>query len=158
MLKRCWSMEPSKRPTASEILEIFTYSPQLICPSIDVPKASVQMDRDISFEIMSKSRKPSDLLNLKLLISSTQGNSEDKSYSTMTGQTLSPLHEDLLVNKYKCESENSEEENYTGQSSPFLPGKHSFDSDLLSNYVESGYMVSNSWKLSNSVNSSIGNL
>ena len=154
MLKKCWRKDPSKRPTASEILEVFTYSPRLVCPSIDVPMASVQIERSLSFEVVSKpTRKPSDLLNLKLLISSDHRNSDDESYSPMTGLTMSPLHTELLLHKHDDVEEN-EEENYDQQNSPFLPDKHSYDSDLIDNYVDSGYMVCNSWNLSNSLHSS----
>eukprot|EP00092_Neocalanus_flemingeri_P084739 GFUD01106496.1.p1 GENE.GFUD01106496.1~~GFUD01106496.1.p1 ORF type:complete len:224 (+),score=45.05 GFUD01106496.1:1-672(+) len=135
LLKRCWSKDPEKRPNASEILEIFSYSPRLISPSIDVPTASVQMDRSISFE-------------------GEHRNSDDKSYSPMTGPIKSPLHEELLMNKHENSDKNSEEEKNIGRCSPFAQEKISYDSDLIGSYVESGYLVCNSVKLSNSVYSS----
>lgn len=43
LLKSCWNTTPTKRPTASEIVELLTNSPRLVSPCIDVPLASVQV-------------------------------------------------------------------------------------------------------------------
>ena len=106
LLKRCWSKEPSKRPTAGDILTSLTSNPRLICPSIDVPMASVQRDTVKSSEINSKARKPSDMLNIKLLISSEQRNSVEECYSPMSG----PLDQDHLVITHIDDDENSDED------------------------------------------------
>jgi hypothetical protein len=138
-LKRCWSKEPSKRPTSGEILTTLTSNPHLICPSIDAPMASVQRDTDKSLEITSKAKKPSDMLTLKLLISSEKRNSVEECYSPMTG----PLDKDHLVidhidedeNSDKDEKsdddENSDEDISSAHSSPFLPPKPTYDPTLI---------------------------
>ena len=41
----CWSHSPTKRPTAREIVELLYNNPRLLSPSIEVPLASVQMER-----------------------------------------------------------------------------------------------------------------
>ncbi len=43
LLKTCWNMTPTKRPTSSEIVELLSNNPRLISPCIDVPLASVQV-------------------------------------------------------------------------------------------------------------------
>ena len=45
LLKNCWSFNPVKRPNASEIVELLANNPRLVSPSIDVPLASVQIER-----------------------------------------------------------------------------------------------------------------
>ena len=58
--------------------------------------SSVQRDTDTPSEVDSKVRNPSNMLNLKLLISSEQRNSVDECYSPMTGPLLGPLHKDQI--------------------------------------------------------------
>ena len=57
LLKTCWSPTPTKRPSASEIVELLTNNPRLISPCIDVPLASVQIERTDSLELMPLSKK-----------------------------------------------------------------------------------------------------
>lgn len=52
-------MTPTKRPTASEIVELLSNNPRLISPCIDVPLASVQVERTDSLELIPSVRKPS---------------------------------------------------------------------------------------------------
>ena len=59
LLKSCWSMTPTKRPTASEIVELLSNNTRLISPCIDVPLASVQVERTDSLELIPSVRKPS---------------------------------------------------------------------------------------------------
>merc|ERR1719394_2310081 len=59
LLRTCWSPTPTKRPSASEILELLTNNPRLISPCIDVPLASVQIERTDSLELIPSVRKPS---------------------------------------------------------------------------------------------------
>ena len=47
-----------------------------------------------------------------------------------------------------------EDENYIEKCDPIQIDKCSYDSDLVLNYVESGYMECNSWKFSNSAHCS----
>merc|ERR1712077_189313 len=59
LLRSCWSMTPTKRPTAGEIGELLSNNPRLISPCIDVPLASVQVERTDSLELIPSVRKPS---------------------------------------------------------------------------------------------------
>ena len=59
LLKSCWNMTATKRPTASEIVELLANNPRLISPCIDVPLASVQVERTDSLELIPSVRKPS---------------------------------------------------------------------------------------------------
>merc|ERR1719458_488611 len=59
LLKTCWNMTATKRPTASEIVELLSNNPRLISPCIDVPLASVQVERTDSLELIPSVRKPS---------------------------------------------------------------------------------------------------
>ena len=59
LLKSCWCMIPTKRPTASEIVELLSNNTRLISPCIDVPLASVQVERTDSLELIPSVRKPS---------------------------------------------------------------------------------------------------
>ena len=45
LLQSCWSFSSSRRPTAAEIVELLFNCPRLVSPSIDVPLASVQIER-----------------------------------------------------------------------------------------------------------------
>ena len=44
-MRACWSHSPAKRPTAVEIVELLNSNPRLVSPCIDVPLASVQIER-----------------------------------------------------------------------------------------------------------------
>merc|ERR1719158_678185 len=57
LLRSCWSPTPTKRPSASEILELLTNNPRLISPCIDVPLASVQIERTDSLELIPGTKK-----------------------------------------------------------------------------------------------------
>ena len=52
-------MTPTKRPSASEIVELLSNTPRLIAPCVDVPLASVQVERTDSLEMIPSVRKPS---------------------------------------------------------------------------------------------------
>ena len=45
-------MTPTKRPSASEIVEVLGNNPRLVSPCIDVPLASVQVERTDSLEMI----------------------------------------------------------------------------------------------------------
>ena len=45
LLRTCWSPTPTKRPSASEIVELLYNNPRLVSPCIDLPLASVQIER-----------------------------------------------------------------------------------------------------------------
>ncbi len=52
-------MAPTKRPTAAEVVELLSNNPRLISPCIDVPLASVQVERTDSLELIPSMRKAS---------------------------------------------------------------------------------------------------
>merc|ERR1719206_985200 len=119
LLTSCWSKDSSRRPTASDILELFSCCPRLICPSIDAPTASVNLEMDISFEPVTKPKIAPDFLNLKLQISSDYRTSDDDGYSPMAR-----VHGDQL-SQPRCGVQGDQ---------------GSDDAGVLSNYVEAGYI------------------
>ena len=62
LLKSCWNITATKRPTASEIVELLSNNPRLISPCIDVPLASVQVERTDSLELIPSVSKNSSLM------------------------------------------------------------------------------------------------
>jgi len=56
LLRTCWRYEPTKRPTAAEIVELLGNNPRLVSPCIDVPLASVAIERTDSLELLPGSR------------------------------------------------------------------------------------------------------
>jgi len=143
LLTSCWSKDSSRRPTASDILELFSCCPRLICPSIDAPTASVNLEMDISFEAVTKPKIAPDFLNLKLQISSDYRTSDDDGYSPMArvqGDQLSQprcgVQGDPL-SQPRCGVQGD-------QLSPPMCGiqgdSGSDDAGMLSNYVEAGYI------------------
>merc|ERR1711971_1346209 len=52
LLTSCWNRSPTKRPTAAEIAELLYNNPRLVSPCIDVPLASVQVERSDSLEML----------------------------------------------------------------------------------------------------------
>eukprot|EP00092_Neocalanus_flemingeri_P012194 GFUD01013149.1.p1 GENE.GFUD01013149.1~~GFUD01013149.1.p1 ORF type:complete len:740 (+),score=179.76 GFUD01013149.1:57-2222(+) len=65
LLRTCWSHTPTKRPTAGEIVELLYNNPRLVSPCIDVPLASVEIDRTDSIELLPKYRKTSSSVSQK---------------------------------------------------------------------------------------------
>ena len=65
LLKSCWNITATKRPTASEIVELLSNNPRLISPCIDVPLASVQVERTDSLELIPSVSKKSSLMMVK---------------------------------------------------------------------------------------------
>jgi len=57
LLKSCWSRTPTKRPAAGEIVELLYNNPRLVSPCIDVPLASVQIERTDSLELIPSAKK-----------------------------------------------------------------------------------------------------
>ena len=52
LLQNCWDIIPTKRPSAAEIAEVLANNPRLVSPCIDVPLASVQVERTDSLEMI----------------------------------------------------------------------------------------------------------
>ena len=57
LLRACFCPTPTKRPTASEIVELLLKHPRVVSPCIDVPLASVQIERTDSLEMMPIPKK-----------------------------------------------------------------------------------------------------
>ena len=78
-------MTPTKRPTASEIVELLSNNTRLISPCIDVPLASVQVERTDSLELIPSVRKPSGSVSQTnrpvLSFKRSLGTREQKDYS-----------------------------------------------------------------------------
>ena len=84
LLKSCWHMTATKRPTASEVVELLSNTPRLICPCIDIPLASVQVERTDSLELIPSVRKPSGSVSRtnKPVLNSTNKRLKDHSGSS----------------------------------------------------------------------------
>lgn len=80
MLKSCWSRTATKRPTAAEIVELLYNNPRLVSPCIDVPLASVQMERTDSLELIPGTKKSP----VHTTIIPTNHSSEEKYSSDMS--------------------------------------------------------------------------
>ena len=52
LLQSCLDIAPTERPSASEIVEVLGNNPRLVSPCIDVPLASVQIERTDSLEMI----------------------------------------------------------------------------------------------------------
>ena len=154
-MKECWAKNPSKRPTASEILKTFDQNPYLIGPSVDVPMALGSSCTDPSSEKNFNSTKIPD----HSLISSEQRNLGNESYSPMADISVNnPISlENHMINS-NAEDTNGDKNTGNEPNSPFLPFKLSCDPELISSYVQAGYINCKDWRLSNSVHSSSGSL
>ena len=77
-------MTATKRPTASEVVELLSNTPRLICPCIDIPLASVQVERTDSLELIPSVRKPSGSVSRtnKPVLNSTNKRLKDHSGSS----------------------------------------------------------------------------
>ena len=78
-------MTATQRPSAAEVAELLSNTPRLICPCIDIPLASVQVERTDSLELIPSVRKPSGSVsrtNKPILNSS---NKRMKDYSGSSG-------------------------------------------------------------------------
>jgi len=92
LLQNCWNYTSGRRPTAAEIVELLYENPRLVSPCIDVPLASVQIERSDEIELISKQRKPSHAQSLLPQLSKeapTEMSPEDAGYSS---SEYSPMH------------------------------------------------------------------
>lgn len=51
MIRSCWSIEHTKRPTAPEIVDFLATNQRVIAPCLDVPLASVQLEHTGEMEM-----------------------------------------------------------------------------------------------------------
>ena len=148
---------PTKRPTAGEIVELLYSNPRLVSPCIDVPLASVQIERSDELELISKPRNLSGSVSQKsrphLSVKKTQeSNCDDTEYSS---SAYSPMHGPMTLNptperdtaglrdpliedrQWDTEEYSSTQDSYSflGQdSSPYMPAH-------VGSYVPPGYIA-----------------
>ena len=93
-MRTCMSHTPTKRPTAGEIVELLYNNPRLVSPCIDVPLASVQVERSDSLELLPKQRKPSGSVSQKSqthIKVTTAKDNKPSDFSFNSGE-YSPMH------------------------------------------------------------------
>merc|ERR1711892_44984 len=86
LLRACWSHTPSKRPTAVEIVELLYNNPRLVSPCIDVPLASVQMERTDSLELIPSTKKSPVHTTIIGTGQKPQGSEEREKFSSETSE------------------------------------------------------------------------
>jgi serine/threonine protein kinase len=160
LLRSCWSITPTKRPTAAEIAELLANNPRLISPCIDVPLASVQIERTDSLELIPSMRKPSGSIsqtnrptnsrkrhreNSKEQKEAVADPPANNAYSPMNGQLVSPTH-----TRIRGDTNNTSSSGYSSAREPLLyQTRLTIDCDGVSNdstatpssYVPPGYIV-----------------
>ena len=87
LLRSCWSPTPTKRPSASEVVELLYNNPRLISPCIDVPLASVQIERTDSLEMLPLNKSPTHATIVGTVTTVGEGRSRSVYYSTMASNT-----------------------------------------------------------------------
>lgn len=164
LLRSCWSITPTKRPTGGEVAELLGNNPRLVSPCIDVPLASVQIERTDSLEMIPNMRKPSGSISqtnkpaMRKRMREHSKESKDSgteatpsgAYSPMNGQPLHPmLSPPHTLIRGDASTHTSSSCGYSSAKDPLL---HS-DSDRISdgsvylntagssNYVPPGYIV-----------------
>ena len=90
-MRACWSHTSSKRPTAGEIVELLSSNPRLVSPCIDVPLASVQIERADDIDLGTKHAKPSVLTSQKSRIQLIVSNVKDRSPPDDGSSAYSPM-------------------------------------------------------------------
>jgi len=155
LLRTCWSHAPTKRPTAGEIVELLSNNPRLLSPCIDVPLASVQIERADELEVVTKQRKPVNSVAQKthLIRNKVQDSSpEDAGYGS---GVYSPMNVPISTPDYNksetaglrdplIEDSQWEVDEYCSmqESSSFLSQDRSPDiPTATSSYIPPGYIV-----------------
>ena len=90
-MRACWSHTSSKRPTAGEIVELLNSNPRLVSPCIDVPLASVQIERADDIDLGTKHTRPSILATQKSRIQLTVSKVKDRSPPEDDSSSYSPM-------------------------------------------------------------------
>jgi len=135
LLRSCWSHTPSKRPTAGEIVELLNSNPRLVSPCIDVPLASVQIERADEADLGPRHGKPPSLQSqtskLQLIPADVRERSQDTAYSPMKGTRVF------------TEEELSDVQGGIGD--PLIGDNQSYTSEDMSpcvgSYVQAGYIL-----------------
>lgn len=109
LMRSCWSVDHTKRPTAPEIVEFLANNQRVIAPCLDVPLASVQLehtgememhlntpaDRKFSFPWSGQSFKSnsraSPIIDVPLLDINDSASTQDQSCKTVELESSRPL-------------------------------------------------------------------
>jgi len=153
LLRTCFSHTPTKRPTAAEIVELLLKHPRVVSPCIDVPLASVQIERTDSLEMMPKPKRATDTTSQRAKMPhlktkpSKELNPEDQgygsAYSPMNGkdENLSLGVREPLMESF-CQDE--EQKMDDGTSSVTFPESADSSPYILAHvgsYVPAGYIM-----------------
>lgn len=59
LIRSCWTVDHTKRPTAPEIVDFLATNIRVVCPCLDVPLASVQLENtsEMDFQLPESLRK-----------------------------------------------------------------------------------------------------
>ncbi|XP_074115403.1 uncharacterized protein LOC141538040 isoform X1 [Cotesia typhae] len=57
LIKACWAFDYPKRPSAPEIVDFLAMNPRVLCPCLDGPLSSVQIDHSGDVDSLTKSSK-----------------------------------------------------------------------------------------------------
>ena len=144
LLRACWSHTPSKRPTAVEIVELLNSNPRLVSPCIDVPLASVQIERADDTDLGTKHGKLSAIATQKSRLQLIPPDARERSadaYSPMEGNGFNRFS--------RNETEEDLADGRGGISDPLiedLPWQtESYNSEDMSpcvgSYVQAGYIL-----------------
>jgi len=96
LLTSCWNRSPTKRPTAAEVAELLYNNPRLVSPCIDVPLASVQVERSDSLELLigrAETREDESLLRPACSPPVANGQWRAEEENVLSVKSCSPLAE-----------------------------------------------------------------
>ena len=147
-MRACWSHQPSRRPTAGEIVETLSGHPRLVSPCIDVPLASVQIERADDVELSTINRRPSaDGVQSSRLqlggIMQSKGSAHDNTFGAAGGMSASGAYSPMGGNVFRFPQQ-EEEETSEGVSDPLIEdgqrhGEHGTSN--IGSYVQAGYIL-----------------
>ena len=147
-MRACWSHTSSKRPTAGEIVELLNSNPRLVSPCIDVPLASVQIERADDIDLGIKHTKPSVLKTQKSRIQLTVYNGKDRSPTDDGSDAYSPMKGTERFKFPRTETAESLGVDARDISEPLISDmqwqteSHSGDlSPCVGSYVQAGYIL-----------------
>jgi hypothetical protein len=143
LLKSCWNKTPTQRPTAPELVELLSNNPRLITPCIDVPLASVQVERTDSLELIPNMNRKASTGNIGPAL--VAGNSRGKR-SEITSGPYSPMNG--ISNGGIGNGSSPATQYKLGLREPLLSGggnsdgsNVTFSNNTASTYVPPGYIV-----------------
>ena len=147
-MKACWSHQPSKSPTAGEIVETLSGHPRLISPCIDVPLASVQIERADDVELNTRNRRPSTVgvqapRSQLGGVMGSEGSSSDNTFGAASGMSASGAYSPMGGNAFRF-PQREEEETSEGVSDPLIEDgqrQGELGTSNVGSYVQAGYIL-----------------